>query len=248
MRCEVEPIGTRLLVRMHGELCLAALPGVRASLLKCLAERPDAIVVDLSDTVVTEPAAATVFPSAARQAAQWPGTPLMVFAPDPVVAGLLTIAHSTLMVHSSLEEALSAEVRSRPASIIETMLPVSGAARRGRELAADACARWNLPELRGRASIVAGELVTNGVVHANTMLDLRLTLGRRYLMVAVRDGSTALPVAGVVGAAQPGAPRGLLLVEAMTQRWGTLPAAGGKVVWAALPRGGTRTQRENRPG
>ncbi|MEU4560441.1 ATP-binding protein [Actinoplanes sp. NPDC023936] len=101
----------------------------------------------------------------------------------------------------------------------------------------EGCLRWELPDLVGPACVVAGELVTNAVVHAQTMIDFRLTLGRRYLIVAVRDGSDAVPVQQPPSSGDPADLRGLLLVTTMAHRWGTLPAYGGKVVWATLSRG-----------
>ncbi|MEU4695294.1 STAS domain-containing protein [Actinoplanes sp. NPDC023714] len=231
IRCDVEPIGTRLLIRLSGELSVASAPRVRAALLKCLVEQPDAVVVDLAGTVLVEPAAATVFHAAAQHAARWPGTPLIFSTADP---GLSRQLGRGLAVHASVDEALAAKPGRRNPVISDVLLPVSGAAQRARDLATCACARWRLPHLSGRAGLVAGELVTNAVVHAQTMLDLRLTLGRRYLVVAVRDGSSAPPVLPGPASADPLAPRGLLLVDAMSRRWGSTPAPGGKVVWAAL--------------
>ncbi|BBH68048.1 hypothetical protein ACTI_47330 [Actinoplanes sp. OR16] len=231
IRCHVEPIGTRLLLRLSGELSVSTVPRVRAALLKCVVEQPDAVVVDLAGTVLVEPAAAAVFLVAARQAARWPGTPMLFSTADPHFSGQLA---KGLAVHASVDEALAAEPGRRNPVISDMLLPVTGASQRARELASAACARWGLPHLSGRAALVAGELVTNAVVHAQTMLDLRLTLGRRYLVVAVRDGSAAVPVLPGPGSADPAAPRGLLLVDTMARRWGSTPAPGGKVVWAAL--------------
>ncbi|XVV09791.1 STAS domain-containing protein [Actinoplanes sp. CA-131856] len=234
VRCEVEPAGTRLLVRVLGPLSLASVPEIRATLLKCLAERPDAVVVDLVGATVVEPPAATVFLAASRQASLWPGTPLLIVAPDPGTAQLLRAGHGRVAVVGSVEEALTVEPDRHMHSIGEVLLPVSGAARRARDVTTEACLRWRLSHLTAPAGLVVAELVTNAVEHANTMIDLRLTQGRRYFMIAVRDGSTAWPVLPPAGSLEPDAPRGLLLVDATALRWGTLPVTGGKVVWAAL--------------
>ena len=234
IRCEVEAVGTRLLVTVRGELCLSTAATVRTTLLKCLAEQPDAVVVDVAAMVVTAPAATTLFIAAARQASLWPGTPLVIAAPDPRTARMLRAGCGRLAVHPSLAEAFAAEPRRRMPSLTETLLPVIGAARHARRVVAEACEQWSLPHLTGPASVVTGELVTNAVEHAQTMIDLRLTLGLRSLQVAVRDGSPDEPVRPARASAEPAAPRGLLLVDAMSYRWGSLPAAGGKVVWAIL--------------
>jgi hypothetical protein len=141
-------------------------------------------------------------------------------------------------VHPSVPEALNAPIRQQTSTIKDTLLPTSGAARHARELITQGCLRWDLPHLIGPASVVAGELVTNAVMHAQTMIDLRMSVGRRYLIVAVRDGSDALPVLPAPAWACPFDLRGLLLVQNLAYRWGTLPALGGKVVWATLSRSG----------
>ncbi|GIF14992.1 STAS domain-containing protein [Actinoplanes teichomyceticus] len=236
IRCDVDPVGTRLLVRVRGELSLASAPRVRAVLLKSLVDQPDAIVVDLTGAVIAEPAAAAVFAAVSRHASLWPGTPLLLAAPDPELARVLATTYSRLAVHSSVAAALAAEPRRRMPSVSDRLLPVSGAAQRARDLATEACLRWELPHLTGPASLIANELVANAVVHAQTMVDLRMTLGPRYLTVAVRDGSAAEPVLPCRVSADPAVPRGLMLVDAMAVRWGSLPAHDGKIVWATLPR------------
>jgi anti-anti-sigma regulatory factor len=236
VQCEIEPVGTRLLVRVRGELSVASAPVVRTALLKCLVEQPDAVVVDLAETVVVEPAAVSVFLAAARQAALWPGVPMLLAAPEPELAGVLAGGYRRLTVYASVPEALDAEIRKQTSIIRDTLLPASGAVRHARDLVTEGCLRWELPHLVGPASVVAGELVTNAVVHAQTMVDFQLALGRRYLIVAVRDGSDARPVQPPPASDDPAGQRGLLLVNTLAHRWGTLPAYGGKVVWATLSR------------
>jgi two-component sensor histidine kinase len=121
--------------------------------------------------------------------------------------------------------------------ISDEVLPVSGAARQARNVATDACLRWDLPHLVGPASLIVSELVSNVVDHAHTMADIRISLRRRYLTIAVRDGASAPPVASdPIPAGDISAGRGLLLVDATAHSWGWLPSEGGKVVWAALAR------------
>jgi anti-anti-sigma regulatory factor/anti-sigma regulatory factor (Ser/Thr protein kinase) len=236
IQCEIEPVGTRLLVRVTGELSVSSAPQLRMALLKCLVEQPDAVVVDVAEMVVAERAATAVFLAVSRQAALWPGTPLLIAAPSTRAAGLLTQEYGRLAVFESTDAALSALPRHQNLTITEVFLPASGAARRARNVASAACLRWDLAHLVAPASLIASELVTNAVQHAGTMLNLKLSLGHRYLMVAVRDGSTAVPVRPQVRSGEPEASRGLLLVEVTATRWGSLPASDGKVVWATLPR------------
>nr|WP_170148658.1 ATP-binding protein [Pseudosporangium ferrugineum] len=236
VHCEIVQVGTRTLVHLTGELTLPGVPAVRAVLAKCLVEQPDALVVDLARLTVAEPAALSVFPAVSRQAAVWPGTPLLICVPGPALAAALTGGgYGRLKVFPSVAQALAVPPARRLTAISDRLLPVSGATRRARDVATEACLRWELPHLTAPAALVAGELVTNAVVHARTMADLRLSLGRRYLMIAVRDGSSAVPRIVPAPPADPATGRGLVLVGAMARRWGSLPAEGGKVVWATLP-------------
>jgi anti-anti-sigma regulatory factor len=235
--CDVEPIGTRLLVRITGELSVSSATRVRMTLLKCLVDRPDAVVVDLAGLTVTEPAAASVFLAVSRQAALWPGTPLLIASPSPEMGWLLGgEGFGRLATFDSVEAALAVEPRRRQSAISDVMLPTSGAARRARDLVTQACVRWDLAHLAGTAALIASELVTNAAVHAGTMLKLDLSLGHRYLTVSVRDGSAVVPCLPDATALDPAAPRGLLLVDALATRWGSVPAHDGKVVWATLSR------------
>lgn len=111
-------------------------------------------------------------------------------------------------------------------------------------------AEWPLDDIAEDISHVISELVTNAV-RASTGADgrpkytatsgslpvvhLRLQSDRRRVIVEVWDLSTALPVAKQPDPdAESG--RGLLLVEALTERWGWehIPNWPGKVVWAEL--------------
>ena len=181
-------------MRLRGELSLVSAPSVRTALLKCLVEQPDAVVVDLAGLTLADPSAASVFVAAARQASLWPGIPLLLAAPDPALARLLSGRYRRLTTHASVEQALNTPAPQQTVTISDILLPASGAARHARELITEGCLRWDLPHLIGPACVVANELVTNAVVHAQTMIDFRLTLGRRYLIMAVRDGSVAVPV------------------------------------------------------
>lgn len=164
------------------------------------------------------------------------GTPLLLCAPRSDVAAMLTRGPNRLTVYPSVEAALVVEPVHQP-TVSDMLLPVSGASRRARELAGDACTRWKVPHLCVPSGLVAAELVANAAAHASTMLDLRLTLGRRHLIIAVRDGSTTAPQLIALSPdtlADPAASRGLVIVDSVAHRWGSIPTDGGKVVWATL--------------
>lgn len=117
-------------------------------------------------------------------------------------------------------------------SVREVLLPVTGAARRARDLSTMACLGWELPRLVPTAAQVASELVSNAVVHAGTMIDLLLVRRPSGLVIFVSDGSAAPAVMGPVPAGPGG--RGLRIVDALASQWGCRQGSGGKLVWAAL--------------
>jgi anti-sigma regulatory factor (Ser/Thr protein kinase) len=125
-----------------------------------------------------------------------------------------------------------------PASVRDDLLPVTGAARHARNLATEACLRWDLADLVAPVALVAGELVSNAVQHAHTLMAVRVTLGEQFVYVSVYDGCPEAPVPPRAHPADDGAGGfGLLLVDAMTAGWGYRLHDGGKTVWAAVDRG-----------
>jgi len=229
--------GAELIATLSGSLDLANAAQIRTHLFKCLAEQPDALLVDLAGLSVEEPLALAVFSAVNRQAARWPGIPVLYCAPTPPVRDMLANgAYRRLPVAATLDlarETVRAGGEAVPA-LIDDLLPIAGAARQARNIATEACSRWDLPDLIAPASVIAGELVTNVVDHANTMATLRVCLRQRYVTIGVRDGSSEEPRRVPPG---PLGGRGLMLVEAMAHSWGWLPVDGGKVVWASLSRG-----------
>jgi anti-sigma regulatory factor (Ser/Thr protein kinase) len=95
------------------------------------------------------------------------------------------------------------------------------------------------PDWLSSAVLVAGELVSNAIRHAGGGLALLVRAGDTRVWVAVVDGSPVRPVrrvadSGAGGTGVAGGGRGLLIVEALSARWGTDAHAGGKRVWATL--------------
>jgi anti-sigma regulatory factor (Ser/Thr protein kinase) len=99
---------------------------------------------------------------------------------------------------------------------------------------------WRLTGLSDSAELVVSELVTNAVAASACLarispVRLWLVAGTGQVMALVWDASPWPPApADTAGDAETG--RGLLLVEAMSERWDWYAAerTGGKVVWALL--------------
>jgi len=105
-----------------------------------------------------------------------------------------------------------------------------------RALVKEVCDEWGVRRLSRLAQLIVSELVTNGVVHARTELQVTVRLCGRTLSLAVRDGDPRLlhPAGGGAEADGQGYGRGLLIVDSMADSWGCTPTADGKVTWATL--------------
>jgi anti-sigma regulatory factor (Ser/Thr protein kinase) len=105
---------------------------------------------------------------------------------------------------------------------------------------------WDLDALVDSAELVVSELVTNGVQASRAMthaaIKLWLASDRAQVVIRVWDASPQPPVrVDATEDAEHG--RGLLLVEAVSKRWGWFPGQAGrapagshhgKVVWAVV--------------
>jgi anti-sigma regulatory factor (Ser/Thr protein kinase) len=99
-------------------------------------------------------------------------------------------------------------------------------------------ATWRLDHLAADTELVVSELLTNAVraaAHEAAPVALYLALDLDRLFVLVWDCCPEpLVRCGQAGAEAEGG-RGLEIVQAISDRWGTCtPAEGGKVVWAQL--------------
>ena len=101
--------------------------------------------------------------------------------------------------------------------------------RDARGLARDTLAAWGLAELSDTVELLVSELVTNAVRHGAGDIGLRL-IRAGSLLCEVRDEGHDLPALRSNDiTAESG--RGLQLVTALADRWGTQRTPTGKVVW-----------------
>jgi anti-sigma regulatory factor (Ser/Thr protein kinase) len=101
---------------------------------------------------------------------------------------------------------------------------------------------WQLARLSDTAELIVSELTTNAVRTSRRIgqpsIRVTLTLDQGEVAILVRDYCPGIPQPGNTGADDEGG-RGLLLVQAMSDRSGWYPADGGtpgKVVWAVARR------------
>ncbi|MGH3375701.1 MAG: SpoIIE family protein phosphatase [Actinoallomurus sp.] len=101
--------------------------------------------------------------------------------------------------------------------------------REARGLARDALSTWGLSELSETVELLVSELVTNAVRHGAGDIGLRL-IRAGSLLCEVRDGGYELPTLRRADVTAENG-RGLQLVTALAERWGSQRTPTGKVVW-----------------
>jgi anti-sigma regulatory factor (Ser/Thr protein kinase) len=173
----------------------------------------------------------------------WPGTGLVVYAPEDELREVLAqaLVGERIIVPSSMP-AGEAQARATlpPLHSVSLLLPPSPkSAPQARRMVRRALAEWELDDLDEAAALVTTELVSNAVMHAQTLLHLTLVRAGPQVRIAVRDrgGGYAATHSGIPYASSLHG-RGLALVESYTRGWGVLPARRlGKTVWAVLQDG-----------
>ncbi|MFJ6985583.1 MULTISPECIES: ATP-binding protein [unclassified Streptomyces] len=104
-----------------------------------------------------------------------------------------------------------------------------------RHLVRVACTVWGLDDLADDGAVIMSELVSNAVQHARRE-SIRVLIDRpgpARVRIGVVDFSKARPVRREPGAGDEGG-RGLALVSALAEDWGSEPLPWGKRVWAEL--------------
>ncbi|MEU0003603.1 ATP-binding protein [Streptomyces sp. NPDC006314] len=105
-----------------------------------------------------------------------------------------------------------------------------------RQIVREACAEWGMDQDAAETgALLISEIVTNAVRHghSHSVRVIAEQPRRDRLRVAVVDKSRRMPELHIVGPDAIGG-RGLLLVEALSDRWGTDLLPWGKRVWAEI--------------
>ncbi|MDH6493406.1 SpoIIE family protein phosphatase [Streptomyces sp. SAI-127] len=100
---------------------------------------------------------------------------------------------------------------------------------------------WDWEAVIPDLELAVTELVTNGLVHADSKVEVRLREYADHLRVDVRDSDPRPPLpapvltsGGTDDESEHG--RGLLIVDALAASWGNSPSGRGKSVWFELTR------------
>ena len=118
--------------------------------------------------------------------------------------------------------------RRRASSSFGRDLPSAKVARR---FVVDTLDRWGYAEQAQRAELPVAELLANALLHSRQEMDVVLVAGDEAVRVEVHDRATARPMVRRRGT-EADSGRGLLLVDALVDRWGCDDESGmAKRVW-----------------
>ncbi|MEU1365243.1 SpoIIE family protein phosphatase [Streptomyces sp. NPDC005803] len=105
-----------------------------------------------------------------------------------------------------------------------------------RAIVRQALTDWNMAELADDAELVTGELLVNVLLHTEGGAVLTLEVlpePVRRVRLSVQDRSSAWPRRRTPGETATSG-RGLLLLDAVTSRWGIEPLGEGKAIWCEI--------------
>ena len=109
----------------------------------------------------------------------------------------------------------------------------SSSPRRARQFVDQVLHRWHRDGAIERMALIASELVTNAVFHADTEITIELKAEEGAVHLEVFDRGAGRPVFLDPNPEIPGG-LGLPIVEALASSWGMRPREGGKGVWAEV--------------
>jgi hypothetical protein len=220
-------------VRAAGTLDVAGAAAIRRAVLKCAADSPVAVLIDLAGIDAASDAGLTVLPTLQRRLAHDdPPVPLLGYAPAGSVA---RSPDGPFVVHPDRAAAVIALAADRAVERrAHLALPPERTSSAGaRRFVVDTCGRWGLAHLADEAQLIVAELVANAVEHAGTDLAVTVARGSAHLTLTVHDRSRRPPVAAKPSMrAVKG--RGLMMVAVVADGWGTVLHGDGKAVWANL--------------
>ncbi len=152
---------------------------------------------------------------------------------DDLVAGMVDPAHheddiAVLYIRQPPSEVPLTAVAAYPAAAEES--------RAARRFVVTTLLGWGVPDERAETAVaVVAELFANAATHARTRhVELRLHLLPAHVAVEVFDQDNRLPFL-IEPTFDDEHHRGLHIVRATSDRWGTRAVPDGKIVWAEIP-------------
>ena len=151
-----------------------------------------------------------------------------VFDAHLAALGGLCRAHDLVLTAASSPVGASADGARQ---VVVTCLPVPEAVVTVRTIVRDSLARWRLDVAADDVVLVASELATNAVAHAGSGWRFGMSHDASVLRIEVGDAVVEPPIRRAPAPDAVGG-RGVAIVEALADGWGSSPAADGKAVWA----------------
>jgi diguanylate cyclase (GGDEF)-like protein len=148
---------------------------------------------------------------------------LHVFDIDLLAADVLPVVHDLVSTDRRHHGPARAELPPEPRS-----------ARRARRFVIACCHEWDLDPLAETAGLLTTELVANALVHSRSEVTLTVRHDLQGLLVEVGDLDSRPPQLAPPSPDALGG-RGLILVDALAEAWGTTATPTGKTVWFRLP-------------
>ena len=151
---------------------------------------------------------------------------------DLAAAGRVCDQHSGVVPPASYASGVSNQIPD--AEIAEQLfVPVPLAARAVRRFTGQTLSAWGMAELVSDALIVVSELASNVLRHASSPFRVSVRRVDEAVRIEVHDLSPALPERRDVALGATNG-RGVALVAALSDKWGTDLRPDGKAVWAVL--------------
>ncbi|HEU5334299.1 MAG TPA: PAS domain S-box protein [Actinocrinis sp.] len=119
------------------------------------------------------------------------------------------------------------------ASAATSLSPAPKSVAAGRHFVEHTLEGWGRGELIDTACLLVSEILTNAVRHSCAPIGLRLHQTEREVTVEITDDNTHLPQRRLATADDENG-RGLMLVDALADNWGTRATSTGKTVWITL--------------
>ncbi|MBG6105850.1 ATP-binding protein [Micromonospora vinacea] len=200
-------------------------------------DAPLALIVDLN--AIPPSNAATVAAFLGRWASDRPDGPELVLSVD-TLAPTGRLLRATLGNRQRLRLAATGESfrceSSDPRRAHLRLAADNQSPAAGRRLIAHHCRNWGMHSTADRAMVVASELISNAVMHAETEVDITVAALANVLRISVRDRTKGVPRPTVAADSDQLAEggRGLPIINALANDWGFFAFGDGKTVWAQI--------------
>jgi hypothetical protein len=213
-------------------------PEVVEDLMGSLSGEPRVVECDLTGMTAEGTATGEVFAPVGHYLHHWPGTMVLMRAPDPVVRSSLTSMTyaDRMIIHTGWDNGALEAHRLLPRVHRKTLslAPAPTAPRLAHDFAAGTLQEW-APALMTPASQVLSEFVTHAVISSDSDVAVSLSRVDTRVRIAVTNPAAKLPVAPVDLPEHPLTGRAQQLVLALARGWGVIQGRlVGTTMWAVL--------------